>query len=334
MGVISRGRSLWFESLRTAALREENVAAPGPDQITVRALHSLVSAGSEMHLFRGEGNLPPSALPPDAGTLPFPVKFGYQVVGKVEAAGEQSGFAVGDLVFAIHPHQDRFTISVALAIKLSPDVDPLRALFLNMCTVAVQTNLEAPVRVGECVAVSGLGIIGSLIAHFTRKSAGRLILVDPNPARRAASSWIGADTVVDPAGAADAIKTLSDGRGVDMFIETSGAQAALQAAINNTGDRGSVVVPAWYGSRPVSLSLSPEFHLRALTLKSVFVMSMGGNEAARWTQARRVETALSVLKEIDPQNLTSCHVQFKNAPDAYRMIDEGKVGAPAVILDY
>src|SRR3546814_15903462 len=82
--------------------------------------------------------------------------------------------------------------------------------------------------------------------------------------------------------------TLFRSRGVDTFIETSGAPPALQTAITNTGERGSVVVPAWYGTRPVSLSLSPEFHLRALTIKSVFVGSVGGDELARWTDRKSV----------------------------------------------
>src|SRR3546814_4755684 len=77
----------------------------------------------------------------------------------------------------------------------------------------------------------------------------------------------------------------------------------FRSAITNTGERGSVVVPAWYGTRPVSLSLSPEFHLRALTIKSVFVGSVGGDELARWTDARRFETALDIVRGIDPANL-------------------------------
>src|SRR3546814_5661449 len=105
---------------------------------------------------------------------------------------------------------------------------------------------------------------------------------------------MGADAVVDPSEVASVVAELSQGRGVDTFIETSGAPPALQTAITNTGERGSVVVPAWYGTRPVSLSLSPEFHLSALTIKSVFVGSVGGAELARWTDARRLETAIEL----------------------------------------
>ena len=327
-------RGLWFEGPRVAALRPESAKAPGPGEIRVRAIHSMVSPGSEMNIYRGEGNLPGSPLPTITGTLPFPIKFGYQVVGRVESAGENSGFTAGDLVFAAHPHQDVFTMPAIFGIKLPPDIDTLRAGFMNMATVALRTVHEAPVRLGECVALSGLGIIGSLTAHMARKTAGRLILIDPAPERRRAAAWIGADAVVDPSEAADVIKQLSDGRGADMFIETSGAPPALQTAINNTGERGWILVPAWYGTRPVTLSLSPEFHLKALNIKSVFVGSIGGDELARWPDARRYATALEVVSQIDPSHLLARRVPFDRAPEAYRLIDENPGQAPAVILDY
>ena len=329
-----KARALWFEGPRIAALRDEEAREPGAGEIRVRALHSMVSPGSEMNIFRGEGNLPSVPLPTMAGTLPFPVKFGYQVVGRVESAGEGAGFVPGDLVFAAHPHQDVFTMPAAFGVKLPSDIDTLRAGFMNMCTVALQTVHEAPIRIGEVVALSGLGIIGSLTAHLVRKTAGKLILIDPADERRARSAWIGADAVVDPSEVPAVVAELSQGRGVDTFIETSGAPQALQTAINNTGERGSVVVPAWYGTRPVSLSLSPEFHLRALTIKSVFVGSVGGDDLVRWPPARRFETALEIVRALDPANLVSQRLPFERAPEAYRLLDENPGQAPAVILDY
>lgn len=58
-GTIQTARAMWFEAPRTAALREEQVPPPGPYEVQVRAIHSLVSAGSVLNLYRGEGNLQP-----------------------------------------------------------------------------------------------------------------------------------------------------------------------------------------------------------------------------------------------------------------------------------
>src|SRR3546814_4657757 len=107
-----------------------------------------------------------------------------------DLAGEGAGFEPGDLVFAAHPHQDVFTMPAVFGVKLPSDIDTVRAGFMNMCTVALRTVHEAPIRVGEVVALSGLGIIGSLTAHLVRKSAGKLILIDPAAQRRARSAWM------------------------------------------------------------------------------------------------------------------------------------------------
>ena len=327
-------RGLWFEGPRLAALRPEEAPAPGPGEIRVRAIHSMVSPGSEMNLYRGEGNLPDKLLPTAAGKIPFPIKFAYQVVGRVESAGEGSGFEAGDLVFATHPHQDVFTMPAIFGVKLPPDVDTLRAGFVSLAGVGFRTLHEAPVRLGECVVVSGLGIVGSFTAHMARQTAGRLILVDPVAERRAGAGWIGADAVVDPSQVADVVKQMTDGRGVDMYIETSGAPPALQTAITNTGNRGWIVIPAWYGTRPVTLSLSPEFHLRAHTIKSVHVSSLTDGEVARWSSERRFAAVLDIINKIDPSNLVARRFPFERAPEAYRFIDENPAQAPAVILDY
>src|SRR3546814_18567123 len=131
----------------------------------------MVSPGSEMNVYRGEGNLPSVPLPTMAGTLPFPIKFGYQVVGRVEAAGEGAGFEPGDLVFAAHPHPDVFTMPAVFGVKLPSDIDTVRAGFLNMCTVPLRTVHDATIRVGEVVVFSCLGIIAILTANLLRQDA-------------------------------------------------------------------------------------------------------------------------------------------------------------------
>ena len=328
-------RALWFEGERVASLREEEVHAPGLGQVYVQALHSLVSAGSELNLYRGEGNLPSLLLPNAAGTLPFPVKFAYQVVGRVEAAG-QGSFAPGDRVFCVHPHQERFTMQAAapFVYKLPEHLDNERASFLGMFSVALQVHLTTPTHPGDCVVVAGLGLIGTFAAYLARLSAGKLIVIDPIAARRERAKWIGADACVSPEEAPDAILRLSKGRGADLYIETSGAPAALQSAINSTGNLATICVAAWYGTRRVTLSLSPEFHLRGHRIVSVWVGELGGDAAARWDWERKMEVCSDYLSRLDVSNLISHRVPFERAPEAYSLLDKNPAEALAVMLDY
>lgn len=325
-------RAVWFEGPQQAALRTEEVTAPARDEILVRSIHSLVSAGSEIALYKGEGNLPDLLLPTARGTLPFPVKFAYQTVGEVVEAGADSGYSPGDKVFAGHPHQDVFTIASAMCNPIPDGIDPLRAQFAGMFGVAHQVHLQCPVRPGEIVVVSGLGLIGQFAAFLARLSASRVILIDPLPLRREQAAWIGADAVVGPEAAAEVIAALSGGLGVDKFIETSGAPPALQTAIDNTATLGTVAVPAWYGTRPVHLSLSPQFHLRSLKIVSIHSFNL--DEDTRWGQARKFRVAFDFLQRIDVARLISHRIPFERAPEAYQLLADHPSKAMAVLLTH
>lgn len=211
-----------------------------------------------MNLYRGEGNLPDLMLPGCEGTLPFPIKFGYQVIGEIVEAPDGSPWEVGRHVFCAFPHQERFHLdpSSGLAQPVPADIDLRSAMFAGMFGVALNASKDGPVRPGDVVAISGLGLIGQFQAHLARKAAGKLVLVEPNPERRKRAEWIGADAIVAPDEAPAAIEELAEGRGVDFFFEASGAPPALQLALDTTGVAGTIVPIAWYGTRTVSLRLS------------------------------------------------------------------------------
>jgi threonine dehydrogenase-like Zn-dependent dehydrogenase len=201
-----------------------------------------------------------------------------------------------------------------------------------MHNIALQTHLQRPVRPGEVVAVSGLGLIGDFAAALARRTAGKLILIDPLPFRRDKAAWIGADAVVGPEDAEEAIRSLSGGRGADYFIETSGAPPALQTAINNTAVLGTVAVAAWYGTRPVTLSLSPDFHLNSIKIISIHAFHL--DEDNRWDRERIDLTSLDFLKSIDVEPLISHRIPFDDAPRAYRELDQNTGQTLGVLLTY
>jgi 2-desacetyl-2-hydroxyethyl bacteriochlorophyllide A dehydrogenase len=333
----ARTRALWFTAPRAAELRSEPIERPARTEVQVDAIYSLVSAGSEMNVYRGQvGSAAEVALPTVAGTFPFPIKYGYQVVGKIVAAGEDSGFRAGERVFCQHPHQERFTIEarVPLVFRLPPECPPIKAAFSSLYRTALNCLIDVPVRVGECVAVSGLGIVGSFCAQLARKTAHKLLLIDPAPRRRELAEWIGADAVVTPEGAPEAVHELSDGRGMDVFIEASGAPAALQTALRSIAIEGTIAAVAWYGTREVPLTLTPEFHFRRPRIVSSWVGMIGWGQQARWTPERQREVALAAVRELDVERLVTHTFPFSEAPRAYALINSHPDETLAVLLDY
>ena len=331
------GRAVWFESQRQAAVREEPVLPPKDDQVTVRARASLISQGTELQVYRGQISADTDlGLETCDGTFAFPVKYAYQVVGTVEAAGKDTPFKPGELVFARHPHQDLFTMrnNPDLIFKLPKGMDPEVAVFANLADVALNVLLDAPVRIGDNVLVFGQGIVGTFCALFARKTAGKLIVVDPLPDRRRRAMDLGADVAITPEQIPATVEKLTGGRGVDIAIEASSAPPALQQAIAATGQEGTIVVVSYYGTRPVTLTLAPEFHFRRHRIMSSQVSSVGSGLQPRWDFVRRMEVVLDLIKTFPIKEMVTHHFDLARAPEAYQFVDTRADETLGVVFRY
>ena len=304
------------------------------------AVASLISLGSEMRIYRGE-------VPPDQevrpvtveGSFRFPIKYGYQVVGRVTEAGQDTGFVIGDLVFCRHPHQSHFTIPLGhldppLVTRL-PEFEPLEmAVFSNLLDVALNAILDVSIHVGDVVAVFGYGTVGCFCAQLAQLTASRVVVVEPNPLRRQLSLDLGADAAVPPEDGVEAVMTASKGRGADVSIEASGSPHALQQAIRSTGMEGTTLVPAWYGDRAVPLVLSPEFHLGRQRIVSSMTRAINPELRSRWDLARRLEVAWELLPRFYTPKMVSHRVDLEEAPLAYKTAAENPEAVLGVVITY
>jgi 2-desacetyl-2-hydroxyethyl bacteriochlorophyllide A dehydrogenase len=323
--------ALWFLSERQAGLLPAEARDPGPRDVTIRAVHSLVSAGTEMLVYRGrtgENDLKP---PNVVGRFTFPIKYGYQVVGVVEKAGAEAGFSEGQRVFVRHPHQDRFTTATesTWVTPLPDDLSDVAGTFLNLARVALTANLDVPVKAGEVAVVFGQGVVGALCARIARRNAGKLVVVDPIAARRDLALASGADLAVAPEDAEEAVASVSGGRGADVAFEASGAGSALQSSFRVTAEYGTIAVLSYFGATPVPLVLAPDFHWKRQT-----IVSSNAGTRPRWDPVRRTEATLDLLPSLDTPSLVSRHVPFVDGPDAYRIVDEHPDQVLGVVIDY
>jgi 2-desacetyl-2-hydroxyethyl bacteriochlorophyllide A dehydrogenase len=326
-----RSTALWFTGPRQASLRPAPVSGPGPSEVTVRAAKSLVSAGTEMLVYRGLAGDSDLKPPNVEGSFSFPIKYGYQIVGVVTAAGPDSGFEPGDRVFVRHPHQELFTTAThsTWVTKIPDAVSDTQAAFLNLARVALTANLDAVVRPGERALVIGQGVVGMLCGRLARRTAQVLIAVDPLPSRRERALAYGADAAVAPEDAQAAVADLTGGAGADVTFEASGSAAALQSTFALTAEYGTIAVLSYFGRTPVPLVLAPEFHWR----RQVLISSNAGTRP-RWTPERRTEAVLALLPSLGVDDLVSASVPFSSAPAAYQAIDQAPDTTLAVLLDY
>ncbi len=329
------GDAVWFTGPRQVAVRGEPVGRAGAGEVVVEGLLSLVSAGTEMLMYRGETDAGWDLGHPLArGSFGFPLKYGYQTVGRVLEVGPGADYAVGDLVFARHPHQTLFVMPVdpvwLTRVELTDRLE--RAAFLNLVDVALNCLQDVPVRLGDTVVVFGQGVVGSLCGQLARRTAGTLILVDPIAERRAFAARWGADAVVAPEDVRATVAELAEGRGADVVIEASGVPSALQSAIEVVGLDGTVGVVSMYGTREVTLRLTPEFHYGGTRIVSSQAGHVSGGRQSRWNLARRLRTAATLIPQLDVECMISHRIDFADAASAYELVDQHPESTLGVIL--
>src|SRR4051812_34354444 len=335
---------------RSIAVRAYNEEPVAPNEVRAEAIVSGISHGTELTLYRGVSPFDAKhfdtdlrVFVEDTESAAYPMRLGYEWVRTVtETGAEVRGPRVGDLVHLALPHRETHTFAVDDDRKpltpLPDDLDPERGALLSSATIALQAVHDARVKVGDTVAVFGLGAFGLLAVQLARLSGVDWIAgVDPIAGRRELGLQVGADVVFDSsAGDAGREIKLAAGRGgVDTAIEFSGRYSALHHALRSARLAGTVVAAGFYtGGAGDDLRLGEEWHHNRLTL----VGSMSGWGAPHrdpgWDRPRLRATVLDLLASGKLDALVTHRVPFAQAAEAYDLIDRSADATLRVLLEY
>jgi NADPH:quinone reductase-like Zn-dependent oxidoreductase len=297
--------ALWYTGPGRAEIREEKLKPLAEGQVRVRALYSAVSRGTEALV--AAGRVPASEYqrmrgPFMSGTFPFPVKYGYATVGRVETGPES---LVGRDVFALHPHQTRFDLPAEAAVPLPLDVPLSRAVLAANMETALNATWDAAPGLGGRVAVVGAGVVGALVGFLCARIEGaEVTLVDTNAAREELARVLGLDFALPNAAPGDC----------DFVFHASATATGLATAINIAAVEASVVELSWYGSGLVSVPLGGAFHSRRLKLVSSQVGMVAPSQRSNFTPRRRLEAALALTAHPSLDALLTPAVPFRELP--------------------
>ncbi|NCQ24064.1 MAG: dehydrogenase [Rhodobacteraceae bacterium CG17_big_fil_post_rev_8_21_14_2_50_63_15] len=300
-----RARALWITGPRQAEIRPADVL-PHPGDCVVRTLFTGISRGTERLVF--EGRVPESEhqtmrAPMQEGAFPFPVKYGYSAVGRIESGSDK-----GRIIFALHPHQDRFACPLAMAVPVPATVPPERAVLAANMETALNILWDAQVLPGDRVAVIGAGVVGALSGYLAARIPGtETCLIDINPERAALAEALGCNFA--------APNTAPEG--ADLVIHASASDAGLATALALAGCEATVIEASWFGARPTTIGLGGAFHQRRLRLIGSQVGRIPAHRAARWTHRRRLEMALQLLDDPALDGLISGESAFDAAAGDY-----------------
>jgi len=298
-------RALWITGPRQAEIGPADVV-PGADACTVRTLFSGISRGTERLVFEGrvpEGEYLTMRAPLQEGAFPFPVKYGYSAVGRVDQGPDK-----GRIVFALHPHQTRFGCPHDMAVPVPPEVPPARAVLAANMETALNILWDAQVQPGDRVVVVGAGTVGALAGYLAARSPGtETCLLDVDPSRADLARALGCAFATPEAAPRDA----------DVVIHASATEAGLATALSLAGVEATVIEASWFGTHPTTIRLGGAFHQRRLRLISSQVGRIPAQRAARWTHRRRLETALRLLDDPALDALISGESRFDTAARDY-----------------
>ena len=335
---------------QTIEFREYDEPPLKPDEVRVRSIVSGIKHGTEMALYQGHTPFIKQSFDPeyrlfiprseieDSGF--YPTYLGSWLVGEmVEVGADVTRFKVGDLVHGGMPHRPTNVIAADKLYLLKDGMAPEAALFTDPTIFALGAAHDAQIKVGDNVAVIGMGAIGLLALQIARLSGAECVFaIDLIDERLELATQFGADAVFNPKSCDPALemKNATGKHGVDVAIEITGAYPALQIALRSIRPAGLVVTASYYkGSQPVELG-AEWHHNRPTMISSMPVWGMPHRCYPLWDRERLQATAVRLLENdrLITQPMIGARFKYEDAAEAYRLIDAHPERSIKTLLDY
>jgi polar amino acid transport system substrate-binding protein len=286
--------------------------------------------------------------------LDQPIPLGYSCAGVVDRVGRGAEeFQVGDRVacagMGYASHADAVFVPKNLSVRIPNGVSFDDAAYVTLGAIALHGVRVADVRVGDHVAVIGLGLLGQLAVQILRASGCRVIGIDLDPAKVALARALGADAAVLRTDNVEAaVEDFSDGIGVDAVMISAATESndPTELAGEICRDRGRVTVVGTVKMdipRKVYYEKELDFRLSRSYGPGRYDPGYeeGGNDYpigyVRWTERRNMQEFLRLVAtgQVTPSRLTTHRFHIAEAENAYGVIT-GKTSEPfaGVLLTY
>jgi predicted dehydrogenase/threonine dehydrogenase-like Zn-dependent dehydrogenase len=346
-----------------------------PDGVLVDVRASLVSAGTERSkISTGRKNLVAKARArPDQvrqvmdklrrdgaaetiravrARLDQPSPLGYSAAGVVLEVGDRvrdlapgQRVACGGADYAVHAEVDH--VPANLCVPLPESLSFAEGAFATVGAIALHGVRQADVRLGERVAVVGLGLVGQLAAQLLRASGCHVVGIELSPALLELATATGACDVAIERDRIDGAGAPVEVAGCDAVIITAATPSSdpVRLAATLCRDRGRVVVVGdvgmelpradYYGKElelRLSRSYGPgrydrDYEERGLDYPIGYV---------RWTERRNMGAFLEQVatRRVDVEPLISERYPVEAAPDAYERLLQPGASPLGIVLEY
>lgn len=303
------GIGLVFTEPKKIGYQEEVDRPLAANEVRVQTLYSGVSAGTELTAYRGSNPylhkqwdparrlFVPAARP----SLDYPLSgWGYEEIGEViETGREVMGVQAGDRLYGAWGHRTHHILDEASAAQriFPQELDPILGIFSHLGSIAINGVHDANIRIGETVAVFGLGALGQIVAQLAKRSGARVIGVDLWEKRLKLARELKAidDAIHGGEGeVAEQIKALTGDRGVDVALEVTGSTKALNEAVRSAAYSSKVVALGFFQGAAQNLFLGEEFHHNRVHIVCSQISGVSPELSYRWNRMRLGQTVMQL----------------------------------------
>jgi len=327
-------RELIATAPRATGYREYEEPALEPGQIRICSHFGAFKHGTELIGYRAEDPFRDSTYDPEwqmfvptDSPRGFPRGLGNQIVGEVVELGPGvERVKLGDRV-TIHSTIRETLVTSEKHVDILPEgMSWQAAVCLDPLCFAIPAVRDGHARIGDDVAIFGLGAIGLMAVQCARQQGAQLVVVfDPLEKRRQLALKFGADAALNPleCDAGAEIRNLTNKKGADVCIEVSGNYRAMHHAIRGVAYGGNVVAVAYPKECKGGLDLGREAHFNLPNLIFARGCSDPNRDHPRWSWRRIERAAWRMLCEgrFQTDDLLEPVVPFDQAAAAWQEVD-------------
>lgn len=365
-----------IQNLQTHNVSVEEVPSPGcqPGGVLVKSAASLISSGTERATVKlGSLSLAGKAWArPDLvkslfqrlrtsgvsdvvatvhAKLDRAVPLGYSAAGDVVEVGRGAEeFRVGDRVacagMGYASHAELIWVPTNLCVRLPQGLEYESGAFVAVGSIALQGIRIADAKVGEHVAVVGLGLVGLVTAQILQAAGCVVWGFDCNPERVALARELGVAFAALSTDFCPGELPRSGGADAVIITAATSSNQPVELAGTIARDRGIVVV---VGDVHVNLPREP-YYKKELQLRYSRSYGPGRYDPSyeekgldypagyvRWTEKRNMEAFLDLAaaRKLDLTNLVAQRLEIDRASEGYELLS-GKATsrAPAIVIVY
>lgn len=346
---MKKNHLLYFPEVRRAEVIETEIPEPGRGEYLIRSRCSLISTGTEMTAYCGEF---------DPGTtweehFSCPYYPGYTNIGEVIAAGEDADPALVGRRVATNCGHAAYAVTSGInnaggdqaggRTMFIPVPDGLadeKAVFFTIATIVMNGIRASRVKWGECAVVFGQGLLGQFAARFLRLAGAfpvfacdvsdyRLGLLPDDPA------IIRVNTSKEDV--AEVVAKHNKNRKADCLIELTSNADLLPLEASLLREKGRLVILS-SPKKPTLFDFEDFCAWPSISIIGChnFSHPIWPQADYPWTSERHCELFFDLLKYnmIDTKPLISRLIDFRTAPEAYKILDANRGGEMGIVLDW